>query len=71
MFGMKWLSGGAPKPPCIHKYCYRDIHCTLCGKPYGGSGEIEFTPHLIRDGKPVPAHEENGVLVPDDVRGAV
>lgn len=56
-----------PSANCDHRYCYRDIHCTLCGKPYAGTGEPEFTPHLIRDGKPVPAHEENGILVPDDL----
>jgi hypothetical protein len=53
-----------PQANCDHRYCYRDIHCTLCGKAYAGEGEPEFTPHIIRDGKPVPAHDENGILVP-------
>lgn len=56
-----------PQANCDHRYCYRDIHCTKCGKPYSGEGEPEFTPHIIRNGKPVPAHDENGVLVPDDL----
>lgn len=64
---LKWFAPHRALAVCDHRYCYRDIHCTLCGKPYEGPGEPEFTPHIIRDGKPVPAHEENGVLVPDDL----
>lgn len=55
-----------PSASCDHRYCYRDTHCTLCGKLYSGTGEPNFTPHIIVNDKPVPAVTVNGVLVPED-----
>lgn len=68
---LKWFAPHRAQANCDHRYCYRDIHCTKCGKAYEGSGEPEYTPHIIRNDKPVPAHDENGVLVPDDLEAFI
>lgn len=61
---IRWKVKMRAPQTCDHRYCYRDIHCTLCGQPFPGPGEPEFTPHVIRNDRPVPAHEVGGKLVP-------
>ena len=67
MSWLNWFAKANIPLVCDHRYCYRDTHCTKCGKAYVGDGEPNYTPHLIRNGKPVPAHDENGMLVPGDL----
>jgi hypothetical protein len=60
----KMLRQGAKAAVCHHYYCYRSLECTQCHKRHVGFTEPEFTPHISRNGKLIPARIVGDRLVP-------
>lgn len=62
-FWRTWRSPPAP-PPCHHYYVYRSHTCTQCGKGWPYPYEPVYTPHLLRNGKLIPARIVGDRLIP-------